>query len=134
MYKLSKRSLSRLEGIEPVLIDIIKEAIKTSPFDFGIPQLGGLRTAEDQHKLYQQGRELPGNIITNVDGYKRKSYHQTGKAFDIYGFVMGKATWDKAILTQIARHIQKTAKDCYNIDLEWGGDFKTFKDLPHFQI
>lgn len=134
MYKLSKRSESRLQGIEPVLIAIIKEAIKDSPFDFGIPQLGGLRTAEDQHKLYQQGRELPGNIVTNVDGYDRKSYHQTGKAFDVYGFVMGKATWDKSILTSIARHLQETAKNKFGVELEWGGSWENFKDYPHFQI
>ena len=43
MYKLSKRSRQRLEGIEPVLIEIIEEAIKYSPYDFGIPGYGGLR-------------------------------------------------------------------------------------------
>ena len=59
-YNLSKRSLERLEGIEDVLLYIIRLGITDSPHDFGIPQLGGLRTAEDQNKLYQQGRELPG--------------------------------------------------------------------------
>ena len=134
MYKLSKRSEERLKGIEPVLIAIIKEAITDSPYDFGIPQYGGLRTAEDQHSLYQRGRDLPGSIVTNVDGYDKKSYHQTGKAFDIYGFVDGKATWDKGVLTSIARHLQEVAKDCFGVELTWGGDWRSFKDYPHFQI
>ena len=133
MYKLSKRSKQRLEGIEPVLIEIIEDAITDSPIDFGIPQYGGLRTAEDQNKLYQQGRELPGSIITNVDGYDKKSYHQTGKAFDIYAYTDGRASWNIGHLSRIARHLQEVAKS-YGIDLEWGGDFRSFKDYPHFQI
>ena len=134
MYQLSKRSRERLNGISTVLIDIIEEGIVNSPFDFGIPQYGGLRTAEDQNKLYQQGRDLPGSIITNVDGYIKQSYHQTGKAFDIYAYVDGRASWNVQHLTAIARHLQQIAKDCYSINLEWGGDWRSFKDYPHFQI
>ena len=134
MYKLSKRSRERLNGISTVLIDIIEEGIVNSPFDFGIPQYGGLRTAEDQNKLYQQGRDLPGSIITNVDGYIKKSYHQTGKAFDDYAHVDGRASWHADHLTSIARHLQALALDCYGVNLEWGGAWKNFKDYPHFQI
>jgi len=76
-YKLSKRSRARLEGIHVVLIDIIEAAITDSPFDFGIPQMGGLRTAEDQAILYSKG-------VTQCDGYEKKSYHQTGRAFRLF--------------------------------------------------
>lgn len=133
MYKLSSRSRSRLDGIDQVLIDIIEEAIKYSPFDFGIPQYGGLRTAEDQNKLYQQGRDLPGSIITQVDGYIKKSYHQTGKAFDIYAYVDGKASWKEEHLTAIAEHLIQVAKECFDVELTWGGSWK-WRDMPHFQI
>ena len=135
-YNLSKRSLERLEGIEDVLLYIIRLGITDSPHDFGIPQLGGLRTAEDQNKLYQQGRELPGSIVTNVDGYDKKSYHQTGKAFDIYIYdhETKRASWDKKKLEEVARHLQTIAKDRFNLVLNWGGDWKSFKDYPHFQI
>jgi len=133
MYKLSSRSRSRLDGIDQVLIDIIEEGIKDSPFDFGIPQYGGLRTAEDQNKLYQQGRDLPGSIITQVDGYIKKSYHQTGKAFDIYAYVDGKASWKEEHLTAIAEHLIQVAKECFDVELTWGGSWK-WRDMPHFQI
>lgn len=126
MYKLSKRSLSRLEGIEPDLIELLKEAIKTSPYDFGIPREGGLRTAEDQHILFLKG-------ASKCDGYKRKSKHQLGLAFDIYGYVDGKPTWDKIILTNIAYHILMVAASM-GIKLTWGGNWKNFKDMPHFEI
>ena len=127
MYKLSKRSESRLEGIEPVLIDIVKMAIKDSPYDFGIPSYGGLRTAEDQKYLYEKG-------VSKCDGYKNKSYHQSGKAFDIYAFVDGKATWKKEYYFPIAEHIINVAKNRFGVDLEWGGTWTNFKDYPHFQI
>lgn len=139
MYKLSNRSKSRLEGIHPVLILIIEEGIKDSPFDFGIPQFGGLRTAEDQNMLYQKGRELPGSIVTNTDGYIKKSNHQAkedglGHAFDIYAYVNGKASWNGTHLNAIAKHLQNIAKTKFGVVLEWGGDWSRFKDMPHFQI
>ena len=127
MYKLSKRSLGRLEGINPILIDIVKEAIKNSPYDFGIPNYGGLRTAEDQHILFERG-------VSKCDGYKNKSYHQSGNAFDIYAYVDGMASWNRIQLKLIARHIQSVAKNKFNVDLKWGGDFRSFKDMPHFEI
>jgi peptidoglycan L-alanyl-D-glutamate endopeptidase CwlK len=139
MYKLSNRSISRLDGVHPVLIAIFTEAIKTSPYDYGIPQFGGCRTAEDQNMLYQRGRELPGSIVTNVDGYIKKSNHQPkedglGHAVDIYAYVNGKASWNREYLTAIARHIQKVAKEKFDVDLTWGGDWSRFKDMPHFQL
>ena len=127
MYKLSKRSLSRLKGVEPLLIAIFVDAIYNSPYDFGIPQHGGLRTDSEQNALYKQK-------LSKADGYVKKSYHQTGRAVDIYGYVDGKATWDKNVLTMIATHIKNVARDKYNVNLEWGGDWKSFKDMPHFQI
>ena len=126
-YKLSKRSLGRLKGVEPLLIAIAVDGIKDSPYDFGIPQHGGLRTASEQNLLYKQK-------LSKADGYKKKSYHQTGRAFDIYGYVDGKATWNKHILTSIARHLQSIALEKYKVTLEWGGDWNSFQDLPHFQI
>lgn len=126
-YKLSKRSISRLEGVNPLLIAIAVDAIRNSPYDFGIPQNGGKRTAEEQYELYKKG-------VSRADGTRRKSYHQSGNAFDIFGYVDGKATWDKHILTEIANHIKQVALDKYGVVLTWGGDWQGFQDLPHFQI
>ena len=126
MYKLSNRSLNYLQGVDAVLIEIIKEAIKDSPYDFGIPSTGGFRTAEIQNELYKKG-------VSNCDGYKKKSYHQSGRAFDIYAYIDGKASWDEEIMTVIARYIQHVASIKFNIKLTWGGDWKNFKDYPHYQ-
>jgi len=133
MHKLSTRSKERLVGIKPILIQIIEEAISTSPHDFGIPQDGGLRTDARQAELYAIGRTVAGKIVTNADGKKKMSRHQFGTAFDIYAFVDGKASWNINHLTAIAKHLQKVA-GLLGVDLEWGGDWVSFSDYPHFQI
>lgn len=127
MYKLSKRSIKRLSGIDPVLIVIAADAISDCPHDFGIPQHGGLRTPDEQNALFKARK-------SQRDGFVKRSHHQTGKAFDIYGYIDGKATWDPGILEEIAHHIKTTAFIKYKINLIWGGDWKNFKDMPHFQI
>lgn len=138
MYKLSKRSLKRLEGINPLLLQVIREGIKNSPYDFGIPMHGGLRTAEDQHYLFLRK-------VSQLDGYNKKSYHQTGNAFDIYLYIDGKASWDRNKLEEVAKHLQSIASDM-GIELTWGGDWdgdgirvdkdedENFFDGGHFQV
>lgn len=126
-FKLSRRSLDRLDSVNPLLIAIVVEAIKTSPIDFGIPEYGGIRTAIEQNDLFRKRK-------SKCDGFNKKSYHQSGNAFDIYAYVNGKASWKKEYLTTIARHIQGVAKERYNVNLQWGGDWVSFKDMPHFQI
>ena len=126
MNKLNQRSLDRLKGVKQVLIDICIEASKDSPYEFQIPPFGGLRTAEEQHGLFLKK-------VSKCDGYNKKSYHQTGKAFDIFLMINGAASWDKQKLTVVARHIQAVALD-HKLKLDWGGDWKSFKDMPHFQI
>ena len=126
-YKLSKRSLSRLDGIRSVLIAVLVEGIKDSPYDFGIPKTGGFRTANDQKELYNLG-------VSKCDGVKNKSYHQSGNAFDIYIYEAGKANWNKDKLKLVAEHLKETAKNKYGISLEWGGDWISWQDYPHFQI
>lgn len=144
MNKLSNRSLERLHGIEEVLINILTVGIATSPFDFGIPKDGGLRTDIAQKEMYAKGRttdEMLAKGIKDVEGQpeERKvtwtlnSYHKTGKAFDIYGYVDGKATWDNKILEAIARHLQRVAKEQFKTELQWGFDLWG-KDGAHFQI
>lgn len=126
MYSLSKRSLSRMEGVDPRLIEIAKRAIEITKIDFGIPGDGGLRTAERQFELFQEGR-------SKADGFTKKSYHQTGKALDFYAYVDGTASWSKEHLAQVACAFLQAAGEL-GYKLQWGGLFRTFQDMPHIQI
>ena len=47
-FKLSQRSLDRLEGVDDRMVSLAKYAIGITKVDFGIPHLGGLRTMEQQ--------------------------------------------------------------------------------------
>jgi peptidoglycan L-alanyl-D-glutamate endopeptidase CwlK len=137
MPVLSNKSRERLEGIKPVLIEIIERAIIDTPIDFGIPPDGGLRTAYRQNQLYAKGRTEAGQIITWVDGMKKRSRHQDGDAFDIYAFVDGKASWDPKHYEPIARHLQGIAWVEFGVVLIWGGDGlgkNKVIDLPHFEL
>ncbi len=84
-----------------------------------------LRTAEYQNSLYQQGRTKPGVIVTGCDGYRSKSNHQDGMAWDICNNKKGDE-YNKAVLNK-AGDIGK------RLGIEWGGGW-AIGDTPHFQI
>ena len=126
MFKLGQNSLNNRAGVDPRLIEISDLAISLSNIDFGIPSTGGLRTTEDQAKLFTSG-------VSKADGRKNKSYHQTGKALDVYAYVDGKASWEKLHLALIAAvMLQAAAQLGYR--LKWGGNWKSWQDMPHFEL
>lgn len=120
MFKFSKKSLDKLKGVNPKLVKLMKEAIKESPYDFMITE--GLRSMERQQELFKQGKSKT-----------LKSYHLAGNAVDIALIVNKEVNWDFALYREVASHIKKIAKE-QGIKITWGGDWKNFKDGPHFQI
>ena len=128
-YKLSNNSFKNIAGVNPILIAIIVEALidKDCPYDFGIPQFGGIRNAREQNALYHAG-------LSQLNGYTKKSKHQSGNAVDIFVYVDGRATWDIKYYKPLARHIMMIASTRYGIQLTWGGDWHSFPDYVHFQI
>lgn len=125
-FQFSKRSLERMEGVDPRLKEIAKHAITISKIDFGIPQDGGLRTAERQAELFADGK-------SKADGVKNKSRHQSGMALDVYAYVDGKASWETEHLALVAAAMLQSAS-ILGYKLEWGGHFISFYDAPHFQL
>jgi peptidoglycan L-alanyl-D-glutamate endopeptidase CwlK len=126
MFKLGTNSINNLAGVDGRLIDIADLAITLSSIDFGIPSTGGLRTEAVQAKLFADG-------VSKADGVNNKSYHQSGKALDVYAYVDGKASWDKLHLALIAAAmLQASAQLGY--ELKWGGNWKSWQDYPHFEI
>jgi peptidoglycan L-alanyl-D-glutamate endopeptidase CwlK len=94
----------------------------------------GLRTIEEQNLLYETGRTLPGKKVTNAKG--GQSIHNYGFAVDICLIIDEKeASWD----TKKDWDDDKVADwyECVKIfakhGWEWGGNWKTFKDMPHFE-
>ncbi|WP_338967531.1 M15 family metallopeptidase [Fusobacterium nucleatum] len=120
MFSFSKASLDKLNGVDLKLVNLMKEAIKNSPYDFKITE--GLRTVERQKELVKTGKSKTMN-----------SYHLKGKAVDIAVLIDNKVTWDFKYYKEVASHIKEVAKKLGYV-ITWGGDWKTFKDGPHFQI
>ena len=125
-FKLGKNSINNLAGVDGRLIAIADLAIELTNIDFGVPSTGGLRTEADQAKLFADG-------VSKADGVNNKSYHQSGKAIDVYAYVDGEASWDKLHLAIIASAmLQASAQLGYK--LKWGGLWKSWQDYPHFEI
>lgn len=120
-WKFGKKSLERLEGIKAPLQSLAKSSIADSPYDFSITC--GLRTVEEQRVLVATGKSRT-----------MKSKHLTGDAFDIAVFdENGKLTWDLKYYKKVAAHIKKVAAKL-GVKVEWGGDWQSFIDGPHFQL
>jgi len=119
-YKLSARSLKNLEGVHRDLQDVVKRAIQNTEVDFCV--IEGLRTLEKQKKLVASGASKT-----------LRSRHLTGHAVDLAAYVDGEIRWDWPLYHLIARAMKKAATELA-VDIEWGGDWKSFKDGPHFQL
>jgi peptidoglycan L-alanyl-D-glutamate endopeptidase CwlK len=105
-FKLSKRSLSRLEGVDERMVRVVKTAITVSKIDFGV--ICGLRTIEEQKELVAKGASQT-----------MKSKHIDGLAVDLMAYVGGRASWELNLYDDIA-DAMKIAADEENVSLRWG--------------
>jgi peptidoglycan L-alanyl-D-glutamate endopeptidase CwlK len=119
-FALSAKSLLKLEGVHPDLVRVVKRAIKQTPTDFVVTE--GLRTVERQRQLLAAGASKT-----------MKSRHITGHAVDIAPYVNGSVHWDWPLFYPLAKAI-KAAAAAEGVPIEWGGDWRTFKDGPHWQL
>lgn len=126
-FRFSKRSLDNLKGVHPKLVKLMQVAIVNAPIDFTITE--GVRTADRQKELYRQGK-------SKCDGVIKKSNHQIkadgyGHAVDLYPLPIQYKNMRPYII--LSEHIKNTAKKL-GIKIEYGGDWKTFKDYPHYEL
>jgi len=117
MYKLSLRSKQRLSGVHPDLVDVVKRAIEITEQDFSVTE--GIRHIERQRQLVATGKSTTLN-----------SRHLTGHAVDLVPYPV---SWDWEHFYPIADAMKQAAEEL-DVDLEWGGDWKSFPDGPHFQL
>ena len=117
---LGARSLGRLEGVHPDLVRIVKTAAAMSNLDFTV--LEGVRTLERQRQLVAEGASKT-----------LKSRHLTGHAVDLAPMIGGKVSWDWPLYNRLAK-IVKAAAAAEKVPLQWGGDWRTFKDGPHWEL
>lgn len=119
-YRLSKRSMAKLEGVHPDLVRVIKLAIELTPVDFGVTE--GLRTVERQRQLRDSGASRT-----------MSSRHLTGHAVDLVAYIGRDVRWDWPLYHKIADAVKRAAKSL-EVPIVWGGDWVSFRDGPHFEL
>lgn len=119
-WRFSQRSYDRMIGVRPELVAIASRALLLSSVDFGISE--GLRTPARQAALVQSGASQT-----------QRSRHLTGHAIDVVAYVAGEVRWDWPLYEIIAKAMKLAALDL-RVPIEWGGDWTSLKDGPHFQL
>lgn len=97
--------------------------------------IGGSRTYAEQNKLYAKGRTTAGPKVTNARG--GYSNHNFGIAGDMGVFGKKGEYLDSAnpsLAASIHKAVSDWAKEHFPNEIEWGGDWTSFKDTPHFQF
>lgn len=105
-FRLSQRSLSRLEGVKPEMVSVVKRAIEITKVDFGVTQ--GLRTIEQQREYVRTGKSQTMN-----------SKHLTGDAVDVVAYIGSDISWELNLYDNIADAFAQAARDL-GVSLRWG--------------
>ena len=119
-YRFSSKSLHNLKDIHPDLVKVVTRALELTTVDFAV--IEGLRTEARQRQLLKAGATTTMN-----------SRHLTGHAVDLAPVIGGKIRWDWPPYYQIADAMKKASAEL-GIKVEWGGDWISFKDGPHWQL
>ena len=117
-FKLSNRSLSKLEGVDAGLVDVVKKAITLTKIDFGVTY--GMRTVEEQKKLVAAGKSQT-----------MKSKHLEGRAVDLMAYVDGKGCWELNVYDDLCDAMKEAAIEL-GIAVKWGaawseGDIRSYE-------
>lgn len=120
-------SLARIKVLHPAAREQFQKFIETveDTLNITLRIVQGLRTFDEQQTIYDQGRTKPGNIVSNAR--PGSSFHNYGLAIDIAVLDAGKINWD----FDYKRIASFMPKDQFWF---WGGNFKSIKDNPHFEI
>ena len=118
---LNSRSETNLRGVHADLVKVVRRAAELSPVAFTV--IEGLRTVERQRQLVAQGASKTMN-----------SRHITGHAVDLAPHRPdGQIAFDWPLYYKIAPAMKQAAQEL-GVALDWGGDWRSFKDGPHFEL
>jgi peptidoglycan L-alanyl-D-glutamate endopeptidase CwlK len=115
---LNAKSEALLSKVHPDLQRVIRRAARSA--DFIVTE--GLRTAARQKQLVAAGASQT-----------MRSRHLTGHAVDLAVLVGGKVRWDWPLYAKLST-VVKAAAAQERVPIEWGGDWKSLRDGPHYQL
>ena len=116
-FKLSQRSLDKMEGVDADLVAVTKRAIELTKIDFGV--IYGMRTIQEQEKLVAAGKSQT-----------MKSKHLVGRAVDLMAYVDGKGCWELNVYDDLCDAMKEAAEEL-GVAIKWGaawseGDIRTY--------
>lgn len=117
---LDERSEKRLEGVNDALVNVVRRAARITTIPFIVTE--GVRTKDRQAQLVAKGASKTMN-----------SKHLTGRAVDLAAVIDGEVRWDWPLYHKLAKAMKDAAAEC-GVSIVWGGDWRTFKDGPHFEL
>ncbi len=127
---LNKNSEAKLKNVHPDLVKVVRQAAKlhTDPA-IGFIITCGARTLAEQRVLFAKRatRTMRSRHIPELWKCKQSC------AVDFAVTLNGAVKWDWPLYAKLAKVVKQAAKDV-GIPVEWGGDWKSFKDGPHFQL
>lgn len=134
--QLDERTLRNIATLDPKARDLfvhLTQLAKATAATFGCEYvaISGNRTWAEQNALHAQGRTKPGKVVTNARG--GYSNHNFGIALD-YGVFRGKSYLDESEPATAAKVHAACAVHARKLGLEWGGDWNSLKDMPHFEV
>jgi len=105
-FSLSKRSMSKLAGVDEDLVAVVKYAITVTKIDFGVTC--GVRTVAEQKALVAKGASWTMN-----------SKHLEGRAVDVVAYIGPRISWAINLYDDIGDAMREGAK-VVGVDLRWG--------------
>ena len=124
MFKLSQRSLNKLDGVHPDLVAVVKRAIELTDVDFGVTY--GVRTVKEQEKLVASGRSqtMKSKHLIQDTGYSH--------AVDLVAYDGSDVVWEINVYDNICDAMARAA-DELEVPIKWGaawseGDIRFYED------
>lgn len=123
--KLTSTSLKNLEGVHPHLVAVIKRAAEISDLQFQVTE--GPRTLERQKKLVAMGasRTLNSRHLVAPNGLAH--------AVDLVVMIGSRISWEFSLYARLAGIVREAARQL-GTPVDWGGDWKSLRDGPHFEL
>ena len=122
-FRLSQRSMDRLEGVHPHMTAVVERAIQLTEVDFGVTQ--GVRTLDEQKANVAAGRSqtMASKHLLQDDGFSH--------AVDVVAYIGPDVSWELNVYDDICDAFKEAAKEV-GCSIKWGaawseGDIRTYK-------
>ena len=122
-FRLSQRSMDRLEGVHPAMTGVVERAIQLTDIDFGVTQ--GVRTLDEQKANVAAGRSqtMASKHLLQDDGFSH--------AVDVVAYVGPDVSWELNVYDDICDAFKEAAKEV-GCSIKWGaawseGDIRTYE-------